>query len=364
MPVPTETHQPQAVRDTRDTPAADLPAAPAKRPRDPYFDNVKFIAVVFVVLGHAWYGLRGNRLVDVSHLFVYSFHMPVFILIAGYFSRRFAKTKGKVRRLVVGVAVPYLIFEAAYPFYATVLNDKKFVWSPLSPFGLTWFLLALIMWRLSTPLWQQLRWPLPVAVAVSLAAGVINLPDQVVIRTLEFLPFFVAGLLLREEHIRFLWTRHARIGAVFVVAAAAVTAVLAEPHLNPEFFNSRLPDSELGVSPLVAVAMRCAVLLCGAAMTAAFLALVPRRRTWFTDLGTGSMYVYLLHGFIVNGAVYFGWYSDAKDLGPIAAPMVVTALGVLAAFALASRPVRWAFRWAVEPRLEWAFRRPLVSGRR
>jgi fucose 4-O-acetylase-like acetyltransferase len=189
----------------------------------------------------------------------------------------------------------------------------------------------------------------------------IRWPDQVVIRTLEFLPYFVAGLMLREEHFRLLRTRQARIGAVFVASAAAVTAVLAEPHLDPEFFNFRLSDAELGVPPLIAVAMRFAVLLCGMAMTAAFLALVPRRQTWFTDLGTGSMYVYLLHGFIVFGATYAGWYSGAKDLGWIGGPAVVTALGVLIALVLASRPVRWAFRWAVEPRLEWAFRRKVPA---
>ncbi|MGH3387546.1 MAG: acyltransferase family protein [Actinomadura sp.] len=349
MPVSTETRQPQDVRD--------LPTTPAKKPRDPYFDNVKFLAVVLVVLGHAWYPLRNSRLVDVAHLFVYSFHMPVFILLAGYFSRRFATTRGKVRRLVVGVVVPYLIFETAYPAFASVFDDKRFIWSPLSPFSLTWFLLALLMWRLSTPLWQQLRWPLPVAVVISLAAGMVSLPDQVVYRTLGFLPFFVAGLLLREEHFRLLWTRRARVGAVVVGAAAAVTAVLAEPYVDPEFFNFRLSDEELGVSPLIAVTTRLAVLVCCAAMTAAFLALVPRRRTWFTELGTASMYVYLLHLFIVNGAIFAGWYAGAKDLGRIGGPVVVSLLGVVVAVLLAIRPVRWAFGWAVEPRLEWAFRR-------
>jgi fucose 4-O-acetylase-like acetyltransferase len=349
MTVSTDTRQPQADRE--------LPAVPPAKQRDPYFDNVKFLAVVLVVLGHAWYPLAGNRMVDAAHLFVYSFHMPVFILIAGYFSRRFATTRGKVRRLVVGVGVPYLVFEAAYPLYASLLDGKRFVWSPLSPYAIMWFLLALMMWRLSTPLWQQLRWPLPVAVAISLAAGTIQLPDQVVIRTLEFLPFFVGGLLLREEHFRLLRSRPVRAAAVLVTAAAAVTAILAEPHLNPEWFNYRLSDKDFGVAPIVAVAMRFAVLLCGMAMTAAFLALVPRRRMWFTDLGTGSMYVYLLHGFVVFGATYAGWYDWADELGRIGGPAVVTALGVAVTLVLASGPVRSAFRWVVEPRLEWAFRR-------
>jgi fucose 4-O-acetylase-like acetyltransferase len=97
-------------------------------------------------------------------------------------------------------------------------------------------------------------------------------------------------------------------------------------------------------------------LACGLAMTAAFLALTPRRTMWFTELGRRSMYVYLLHGFVIFGATFAGWYHWANRLGPIGGFAVVSALGVLLAVALASRPVQLAFRWVVEPRLDWAFR--------
>jgi uncharacterized membrane protein YcfT len=86
------------------TPAAAAPggatlaeAGSSGRARDPYYDNVKFLAVVLVVLGHAWYSLADSRLTTAAHLFVYTFHMPVFILIAGFFSRRFATLRDASR---------------------------------------------------------------------------------------------------------------------------------------------------------------------------------------------------------------------------------------------------------------------------
>jgi fucose 4-O-acetylase-like acetyltransferase len=349
MPVPAETSPPLPVREPR---SGDVPSGP----RDPYFDNVKFLAVVLVVVGHAWGPLRGMRLRDAAHLFVYTFHMPLFIVIAGHFSRRFALKRGKVRGLVVSVAVPYLLFEAAYPIYVDMLGGAPFVWSPLSPYYLTWFLLALFVWRLSTPLWQQLRWPLAVAVLISLISGAMRLPDPVVTRTLGFLPFFVIGVLLTEGHFRLLRTRPARVAAVLVAFAAAVAAVAAAPHVDPEWIGYRYPDEQLGVSPLAAFGVRAVVLICGLVMTAAFLALVPARRTWFTELGSASMYVYLLHGFVVLGVTYAGWYSPLRELGGAAALAVATSLGVALALALASTPARRVFRWAVEPRLDWAFR--------
>ncbi|HEU5161209.1 MAG TPA: acyltransferase family protein [Streptosporangiaceae bacterium] len=338
-------------------PETDRPAAAtAAAGRDPYYDNVKFLAVVLVVLGHAWYSLADSRLTAAAHLFVYTFHMPVFIVVAGFFSRRFATTPSKVRRLAAGLGVPYLIFEAAYPLYAHIAHGDRFIWSPLSPYWIMWFLPALFVWRLSAPLWQQLRGPLVVAVAVSLASGAMRLPDQAATRILGFLPFFVIGLLLREEHVERLRTRPARVAATLVTIAAAVTAVLVAPRLNEEWFSYRAGYADLGVSAYAGIAMRMGTLICGLAMTAAFLSLTPRRRTWFTGLGGRSMYVYLLHGFFTFGATYAGWYAAADRLGPIGGFAAVSVLGVLLAVALAARPVRRACRWAVEPRLDWAFR--------
>ncbi|HEX6470217.1 MAG TPA: acyltransferase family protein [Streptosporangiaceae bacterium] len=347
-----------AVPAPRTVPAPREPVPPGRqaRTRDPYFDNVKFFAVVLVVLGHAWYSLTGSRLTQAAHLFVFTFHMPVFILLAGYFSRRFATTPSKVRRLVVGLGVPYLIFEAGYPAFAHVFHGDRFVWSPLSPYWVMWFLPALIVWRLSTPLWQQLRWPLPLAVVASVASGAMELPDQVAVRVLGFLPFFVVGLLVRDEHIARLRTPAARAVAVPVTIAAAATAVLATGRMSDEWLSYRADYGELHVSLLAGTAMRLATLACGLVMTAAFMALVPRRRMWFTDLGGRSMYVYLLHGFFIFGATYAGWYAMANELGVIGGFAVVSAMGVLLAVLLAGRPVQRAFGWLVEPRLEWAFR--------
>ena len=335
---------------------APADASAVAQTRDPYYDNVKFLAVVLVVLGHAWYSLDGSRLTEAAHLFVYAFHMPAFILIAGFFSRRFATARRKVRRLVVGIGVPYLIFEAAYPLFNHVFHGDRFLWTPLSPYWIMWFLPALFIWRLSTPLWQQLRRPLAVAVAVSLASGLVQLPDPAVYRVLGFLPFFVTGLLVRDEHLRWLRTRRACVPAVLMTLAAAIISLLAVWHMNEEWLSYRAAYHELGVSGFVGMAMRLGTLACGFAMVAAFLALTPRRRMWFTALGARSMYVYLLHGFVIFGATYAGWYAGAERLGTVGGFAVVSALAVLLAPALATRPVQWAFRWVVEPRLDWAFR--------
>src|SRR5262249_29708180 len=118
-------------------------AGKAERVRDPFFDNARILALVLVVAGHAWQAMRGYRPVDAAQMFVYAFHLPVFVLIAGHLGRGFTRSTAKVRGIVTTLAVPYLLFDAAYGLFGTLAGGRRFSWSPLQPYYLTWFLLAL-----------------------------------------------------------------------------------------------------------------------------------------------------------------------------------------------------------------------------
>lgn len=48
-----------------------------------YWDTLKGILIILVVFGHCGTAV-GNNLLSV----VYSFHMPLFVLVSGFFSRR------------------------------------------------------------------------------------------------------------------------------------------------------------------------------------------------------------------------------------------------------------------------------------
>src|SRR5881392_3557775 len=92
--------------------------------RDAYFDNAKYLAIVLVALGHAWEPLRGDsRAASALYFTVYTFHMPAFIVISGYFSRSFDASPGRLKRLITGVAVPYVVFEVAYTLFKRYAGD-------------------------------------------------------------------------------------------------------------------------------------------------------------------------------------------------------------------------------------------------
>ncbi|WP_322656318.1 acyltransferase family protein [Streptomyces justiciae] len=335
------------------------PGRPAED-RDAFFDNAKYLAIVLVASGHAWEPLRdGSRTVSALYMLVYAFHMPAFIVVAGYFSRNFDASPRRLRRLVTGVALPYVVFETAYTFWTRWTDgvpDRPV--SLLEPLYLTWFLAALFMWRLTTPVWRHVRWPLPLALGVAVPASVTPSigEDLDLQRTLQFLPYFVLGLCLRPEHFRLVRRRAARVLAVPVFVGALGVAYWAVPRLSGAWFYHRDSVQELGAPGWSGLVMTPVLFGCSVLLVACFLAWVPGRRTWFTTLGAGTLYGYLLHGFVARGSEPWGWYEPAWVHGPLGA-VVVTAVAAVTVTLLCTPPVRRVFRFAVEPDLPWVFGR-------
>lgn len=332
---------------------------PGKR-RDAFFDNAKYLAIVLVAVGHAWEPLRADsRAATALYMAVYAFHMPAFIVIAGFLSRSFDTGSDRLRRLVSGVVVPYVIFQLLYTlFNRWIYSDPSIELRMFNPFWILWFLMALFIWRITTPIWRSIRWPIPVALAIAVLAATSphlgsNLQLQ---RVFQFLPFFVLGLQLRPEFFELVRRRGLRIAAIPVFAAGLAIAYWAAPRFDYAWLYHRESAQELGTPWYMGVAVSLALFLCSSTLTVCFFSLVPRRQMWFTVLGAGTLYGYLLHGFLMRGAREWGWYSFSWLEQP-AGMVVVTLLAGLAMTALCTPQVRRALRPIVEPSMEWAFRK-------
>ncbi|WP_420033652.1 acyltransferase family protein [Streptomyces sp. cg28] len=349
---------------TRQPPApASAPApagAPRPKQRDAFFDNAKYLAIVFVAMGHSWEPLTDrSRAAEALYMVVYTFHMPAFIVISGYFSRSFDASPHKLKRLITGVAVPYVLFEIAYTFFKrTAGGDPDYPISLLDPWYLTWFLVALFVWRLTTPIWKIVRWPLPIAVLIAALASISpEVGDDLDLqRVLQFLPFFVLGLCLKPEHFQLVRRREVRIIAVPVALCAVALAYWAGPRMTSAWFYHRDSAQELGAPWWAGIVMTLALFGASIVLTACFFAWVPGRKMWFTVLGAGTLYGYLLHGFLAKGSRFWGWFDAAWVHTPWG-QIVVTVVAASVITVLCTPPVQRMFRFAMEPKMEWAFRR-------
>ncbi|MES9522234.1 acyltransferase family protein [Streptomyces capoamus] len=365
-PLPPAQQPADGVPGPRTPTSAREPRPKANRPgkqRDSFFDNAKYLAIVLVAMGHSWEPLKGDsRILEGVYTVVYAFHMPAFIIISGFFSRSFDMRPDRLKRLITGVAVPYVLFETAYPLFKNAVTGSHEEISLLDPWYLTWFLVALFVWRLTTPVWKLVRWPLPVALGVAMLATVSpSIGDDLDLqRVLQFLPYFVLGLCMRPEHFHLVRRRWVRVVSVPVFATALAVGWWAVPRMNTAWFYHRDSAQELGAPWWCGPVMTLAMMGCSLVLTACFFAWVPRRRMWFTALGAGTLYGYLLHGFLVKFADYRGWFEHPwlhRPLGEI----LVTLLAGAVVTVLCTAPVRRVFRFAMEPRMEWAFRQDAAA---
>jgi len=330
-------------------------AVPPHR-RDPFFDNAKFLAILLVAIGHFWEPIKGgNRALEGAYIAIYTFHMPVFILISGYFSRGFTLTGHRSKRLITSIALPYVVFETAYSLFERHLggNPAQPI-SLLDPIYLTWFLCVLFIWRLTTPIWRIVRWPVPLSLAIailaSLSPSIGN--DLDMQRLLQFLPYFVVGLSLESAHLQLLRQRFIRIASILVACFALTLSWWVTPRMHTAWVYRRDSAPELDAPWWVGPVMTLAMFACAMLLTACFFAWVPCRRTWFTTLGSGTLYGYLLHGFFRKAGQYWHWF-DAEWLQNPIGVICVTLLSGALVIVLCTPPVQRIFRFAVAPQLQW-----------
>ncbi|GAA1934227.1 acyltransferase family protein [Microbacterium aoyamense] len=344
----------------------------AKR-RVPFWDNARFACIVLVVLGHATQRLTYDSDIALGlYLVVYAFHMPAFAIISGYFSKSDAPSKRQMARVITDILVPYVIFEGIWTLTKWLVEGQA---NPnlTEPSWTLWFLLALGIFRLVLPYLALLRWPLLWTLAISIGAGYLPNVDSTfsLSRTLGLLPFFTLGWWLREhdivDRLRLLrdrpWWVFVVGGGLFTVAGFVAWVFIDEFRaMNLRewlFYDANY--SSIGGTQWWAGGVRLALMAVAIVLSAAFFALVPRRTHFWTHFGQYTMYVYLLHSFVLYP---FRESGVLRNLDPtwLWLPIVIV-LSVLIALGLATKPVRTVFRPLIEPRPGWLFSDPMLAGR-
>lgn len=356
-------------------PASTAGAASTVRPRRrvPFWDNARFACIVLVVLGHASQRLTYDSDIALGmYLLVYAFHMPAFAIISGYFSKSGSPARRQMARVITDILVPYVIFEALWTLTKWLVEGQA---NPnlTQPSWTLWFLIALGIFRLVLPYLALLRWPLLWTVVISVGAGYLPNIDSTfaLTRTLGLLPFFALGWWLREHDIveRLDLLRHrpwwvfAASGAAFAVAGFVAwffVDVWRDVDLRTWLFYDDAYADLVGPQ-WWGGGVRLALMAIALVLCTAFFALLPRRQMWWTHFGQYTMYVYLLHSFVLYP---FRESGVLRDLEPtwLWLPIVIAG-SVLIALALATRPVRHVFRPLVEPRPGWLFTDPALAGR-
>ena len=280
--------------------------------RDTKWDNIKFVLIFLVVLGHI-----ADIYADISfatgvlRFVIYTFHMPLFIFISGLFGKRNIKEKRWNR--IFSYLVLYLFIKALDFIAKWIANGTKPAFHLFSDGSVPWYAFCLFAFSLITIAADRLdrRYVFALSVLIALIAGYDNeIRDFLCLsRIIVYFPFYFAGYCLDPKAVKEkLSGPKMKLLAVAVIAAViAVTVIFYDDIKDVKFiFTGRNPYGVFRAGCPWAFLVRLACYIVSALMGAAVIALVPgsKKTLFFSDIGARSVQIYALHFFFK--ILYFG----------------------------------------------------------
>lgn len=268
-----------------------------QKTRDYLFDNYKVLLIFLVVVGHfVGPSTRCNSFLLALKWLIVSFHMPAFIFISGYFSKKTLSLGALIQKL----AVPYVVYEIIYYLLYTCILHKETGLYLLKPKFTLWYLMALFFWRLITPYVKKIPHYIIFAIAAGLLIGLSDMENNylTIPRALVFYPYFLAGTAFERESLSRLRSSRGKLLSGACVTAIALFLVFLglQKNVPMQIFYGRYNYSSMKQSITEGLLWRLGSYAIGFLMTYGIMALIPEKKLCCSYIGTCTMAIYLFHG--------------------------------------------------------------------
>lgn len=280
--------------------------------RDYFFDNARAVLIFLVVFGHLLQPYtEASPHLSSLYLTIYSFHMPGFLFISGYFAKK-AGQAGYLEKVSKKLLVPYVIFFGFFSVYYYLTGKEDSVqFDPFDPVFALWFLLTLFFFHVILVIVKDYKpyYVLPIAVIISLFAGYSENIDNYLSfsRTIMFFPIFYIGYLFTNKHTQLL--RNKKFLPIAIITLLAFYVIYTYHPINSNWLLGDSPYMSLEgkldfYSPIKRLLLYFIVLI----SMFAFFNLIPEKEKFYTYIGRRTMHVYLLHGLFIGFIRGFGIY--------------------------------------------------------
>ncbi|WP_158939938.1 acyltransferase family protein [Burkholderia sp. S171] len=262
--------------------------------RNTFLDCTRGLGICLVVFGHVQRGLSDAHLLPANYpvtqidFTLYTFHMPLFFLLAGlYVWPALEKGRGSfIGSKFMTIVVPYFVWSiiqggvqiamAHSTNHPLSLSDwPKLFYAPLGQF---WFLYALMIWQIVAFACGR-RGPALMVVAILALAFSTALPDSILSTTMKMGIFFAAGAAIGpglERHV----ASFAHWKSFLVCCGAFGLAVHAIWNVAPVYSWQALPAAIFGMGIIMIVCYRANQMLAKAPLVLC---------------GQRSMHIYVMH---------------------------------------------------------------------
>lgn len=280
-----------------------------------YWDNLKALLIFLVVLGHFLLPVADmGKVVAFPFLFIYTFHMPAFVFVTGYFAKYYMKKEVPQINKLVGFLILFFVYKVLLWVTKSIVLGEfvKFDW--LAERAAPWYLLCMFYWYVFLPVFDKFKPAVSIGFAIVLAL-LIGLDSRVgfflcFCRSVVYLPFFLIGYYFKENWIEKITTKKAKIVAgIFLIFIAALI------FFNLDFMNKydaiiygSSNYSVVNAPKIAAVGLRALWIVVAGCITLAIMCLIPKRKTVVSYIGSRTLAVYILHRVVrqvfENGYLY------------------------------------------------------------
>lgn len=279
------------------------------------FDNVRVLLIFLVVLGHFLELYRDNETVSQVYRVIYSFHMPLFLFISGYFAK-FDKNK-----VLINWVFPYVLFQFIYiMFDKTVLMNPDRALQFTEPYWILWYLMAGILCYLMIPVLSDVKSRNRPVIVLLLFIGalVIGFDEHVgyflsLSRFVSFLPYFVMGYYAKGI-IGKLTRMKLKLPVMVLIKILALVAIAAASYFvvtSPDLVVDLLRHARSYEKADTTIIANLKAHLVAVVWIFSLLVLMPEKKISFVStLGQFTLPVYLLHGFVVKIIFINDWFQN------------------------------------------------------
>ncbi len=228
----------------------------------------------------------------ITHLFIYSVHMPVFMFLSGYCSR----PNTSIFKIFKGCIIPYLIFDVLYIAFQNLCGIET-SWNLLVPTYVYWYLMSLALIRLLIKLVPEKHF-VALSVMCAVASLFFHFVDERVWkfmgigRALLLFPIFIAGYIFKNKHNG--TNRTSQIYALTLLIIPVVECIL----VYTDVLSVNWATHNQSVS-FADGCIKLFLMLASAGLAIILINVIPNQKTRICRYGRNSLLVYAVHPFIV-----------------------------------------------------------------
>lgn len=312
---------------------------PAKQERVAKWDNAKALLIFTVVLGHSMSEfLSCGPAMKWLELWIYCFHMPLFIFIGGLFSKKAINTSPfRYEKVVSFFLLSFAMKLVAY--LVKLVCTGKATLSILSENGVAWYIFVMGVHLMIAHFLRNCdqKKVLITSFVLAILIGYVNEfgNELVLSRTFVFFPIFYLGYMLDGDRVLEIvnkrWVRI--LSAVFlVVFIAGLYFVIDRAYPLRRLLTGNNPYYEFGgIHHLLGGAYRLITYIIVFAVSFAVLSVIPNKRLPLVSwCGTKTLQVYALHRPVQQIMGYLFLTDLLKDSLPrvILPILIVMSLGL------------------------------------